>query len=162
LTPEQHNKYLAYSNIAYGALLSLLGLAMSIFMLGIMGTAPNGPPPGMMVFFSLFITGIYAAMTIPSFIAAWALLKRKKWARTASIISAVIAASNFPIGTAVCVYTFWFLFSDPGKAFFDQNNYNKYALPPGQQTWANQSWEYDARRQRDNQYQPPSPPPDWR
>ena len=120
MTPEEHNKYIAYSNIAYGALMSLLGLLMMIFFVGVLGTVPNGPPLGMMLFFTLMITGIYGVMTIPSFIAAWGLLKRKKWARTASIIAAVVAASNFPIGTAVCVYTFWFLFSDPGKVFFDQ------------------------------------------
>src|SRR5688572_19191468 len=134
---------------------------MLAFFVGMMGAAPNGPPPGLIIFFSLFIVTIYSVMTLPSFIAGWALLKRKRWARTASIVSAVVAGSNFPIGTAVCVYTLWFLFSDPGKYFFDQNNY-KYALPPGQQTWANQSWEYDARRQREGQYQPPPSPPDWR
>ena len=161
MTPEQHNKYLAYSNIAYGVLFSLFGVVMLAFFVGIMGTAPSPPPPGIVIFFSLLVIAIYSLMTLPSFIAGWALLKKKKWAKTASIIAAVIAGSNFPIGTAVCVYTFWFLFSDPGKVFFDQNNYN-YALPPGQQTWANQSWEYDARRQREGQYQPPPSPPDWR
>jgi hypothetical protein len=70
-----------------------------------------------------------------------------------------VAAMNFPFGTAVCVYTFWFLFSEPGKAIFERSTYS---LPPGQQTWANQSWNYDARRQRDAQYDPPQPPPDWR
>jgi hypothetical protein len=126
-----------------------------------MSIGPNGPPLGFIILFSLFFLAIYGTMTLPSFVAGWALLKRKKWARTASIVAAVVGGSNFPIGTAVCVYTFWFLFSDPGKFFFDQNNYN-YALPPGQQTWANQSWEYDARRQRETQHQPPPSPPDWR
>jgi hypothetical protein len=161
LTPEQHNKYLAYSNIAYGAIFALFALLMMIFIWGMMSVGPNGPPVGFLIFMSLLMSIIYGAMIAPSFIAGWALLKRKKWARTASIISAVVAGANFPLGTAVCVYTFWFLFSDPAKAFFDQNNYN-YALPPGQQTWANQSWEYDARRQREPQFQPPPSPPDWR
>jgi hypothetical protein len=136
-------------------------MLMMVFMWGMMSIGPNGPPPGVLIFMSLFILAIYGTMTIPSFVAGYGLLKRKKWARTASIISAVVAGANFPMGTAVCVYTFWFLFSDPGKYFFEQNNYN-YALPPGQQTWSNQSWEYDARRQREGQYQPPPPPPDWR
>jgi len=161
LTPEQHNKYLAYSNIAYGALFSLMALMMIFFIWVTTAFQPNGPPVGILIFMSVFMLGMFGAMTLPSFIAAWALLKRKKWARTASIVAGVMAASNFPVGTAVCVYTFWFLFSDPGKVWFDQNN-NNYALPPGQQTWANQNWQYDAQRQRDNQYQPPSPPPDWR
>lgn len=160
MTPEQHNKYLAYSNIAYGAVFSLFALMMTVFFWGIMGAAPNGPPAGVIVFMSLFMLAIYGAMTVPSFIAGYALLKRKKWARTASIISGVVAGANFPIGTAVCVYTFWFLFSDQGKYFFEQNNYN-YALPPGRQTWANPSWQ-DQQRQRETQYQPPPSPPDWR
>ena len=162
MTPEQHNKYLAYSNIAYGGLMSLLAIVMTVFMAAMMGFGPGpGPPLGVIVFMCLFILGIYSAMTVPSFIAAWALLKRKKWARTASIVAGVVAASNFPIGTAVCVYTFWFLFSDPGKVFFDQN-YNPYALPAAQPTWANQSWEHDTRRLREGQFQPPPSPPDWR
>jgi len=161
LTPEQHNKYLAYSNFAYGGLFALFALLMMIFMFGMMTMTPNGPPAGVIVFMSLFIGIIYGVMILPSFIAGWALLKRKKWARTASIISGVVAGANFPFGTAVCIYTFWFLFSDPGKYFFEQNNY-KYALPPGQQTWANQSWQPDAQRQREPQYQPPPTPPDWR
>ncbi|HZN07153.1 MAG TPA: hypothetical protein VFB65_10220 [Pyrinomonadaceae bacterium] len=161
MTPEQHNKYLAYSNLAYGGLFVLLALLMMVFILGILGAAPNGPPVGLMIFFSLFALVIYGGMVIPSFVAAYGLLKRKKWARTASIVAAVVAAANFPIGTAVCVYTFWFLFSDPGKYLFDQNNHN-YALPPGQQTWANQTWQHDAQRQRENQYQAPPSPPDWR
>lgn len=161
MTPEQHNKYLAYSNIAYGVLFALFALLMLAFIWGTMAFGPNGPPPGVIIFVSLFVTAIYGVMIVPSFVAAWALLKRKKWARTASIISAVVAASNFPIGTAVCVYTFWFLFSDQGKHFFDQPN--QYALPPGRQTWANENWQqYDPQRQRENQYQPPPPPPDWR
>jgi hypothetical protein len=161
LTPEQHNKYLGYSNIAYGAFLSLFALLMMGFFWGMMSIPPGGAPAGMKIFFSVFILVIYGTMILPSFIAGWALLKRKKWAKIASIISAVLAGANFPLGTAVCVYTFWFLFSDPGKYFFDQNNHN-YALPPGQQTWANQSWEYDARRQHETQHQPPPSPPDWR
>jgi hypothetical protein len=78
-----------------------------------------------------------------------------------SIIAAVIAAGNFPFGTAACIYTFWFLFSDPGRFIFEGNNYAG-ALPPGRQTWANQTWNYDAQRQREGQYNPPPSPPDWR
>ncbi len=163
MTPEQHNKYLAYSNFAYGGLFVLFALLMMVFFLGVFGTIPNGPPAGFIVFMSLFMFAIYGTMTIPSFIAGWALLKRKKWAKTAAIVSGVIAGANFPIGTAVCIYTFWFLFSEPGRVFFEQNNNNyNYALPPAQQTWTNQNWENDARRQREGQYQPPPPPPDWR
>jgi hypothetical protein len=94
-------------------------------------------------------------MTIPSLIAGYGLWKKKKWAKTASIIAGVLAAMSFPVGTAVCVYTFWFLFSNPGKVLYDKP---VYSLPQGQQVWGAQ----EIGSQRENQYVPPKSPPDWR
>jgi len=163
LTPEQHNKYLAWSHIAYGGLFLLFTAFFLLFFGGIfiasLMSDPNAPPAIIFFFVFLFMAVMYAAMSLPSIIAGYALLKQKKSARTWAIISAVVAAMQFPMGTAVTVYTFWFLFSEPGKQFFEQN---QYALPPGRQTWANDTYNYDASRQRENQYHPPQPPPDWR
>jgi len=164
LTPEEHTKYLGWSHIAYGAFFLLFMAFMMLFFVVAMvasmaGPGGEAPPMILFIFVWVFILAIYMAMTIPSFIAGYGLLKKKKWARVWSIISAVIAAMNFPFGTAVCVYTFWFLFSEPGKRIFEQPNY---ALPPGRQTWANDPWSQESQRQREGQYQPAPPPPDWR
>src|SRR5688500_1972024 len=134
-------------------------MLMMIFIWAMMAMPPN-PPPFIVIFiFSLFMLAIWGTMTEPSLIAGYGLLKKKKWAKIWAIISAVVAAANVPFGTVVTVYTFWFLFSDPGKQLYDQNNF---ALPPGRQTWANEAYNYDASRPREGQYQPPPPPPDWR
>ena len=139
----------------------LLMLVMMTFMTVMfsMAPAPAGPPPAFIAVMWIFMGAFYGLMTLPSIVAGYALLKRKPWARTAAIVGGVTAAMSFPTGTAVCVYTFWFLFSEPGKQFFERNNY---ALPPGRQTWANQPWENETQRQREGQYNPPPPPPDWR
>ena len=120
---------------------------------------PAGPPAVIFVIMLVFMAFMFSLFTLPSFIAGYGLLKRKKWAKVWAIISAVIAGGQFPMGTAVTVYTFWFLFSEPGKQMFERNTY---ALPSGRQTWANQQWDYDAQRQREGQFTPPPPPPDWR
>ncbi len=163
MTPEEHNKYLGWTHIAYGGLFFLLVAAFMAFFgvvfIGAMMADPAPPPAILFVLIWLFLAVMYAAMIVPSFVAGYGLLKKKKWARTWSIISAVVAAMNFPFGTAVCVYTFWFLFGDQGKLFFDHNSY---ALPPGQQAWANETWNHEASRQREAHYHPPAPPPDWR
>ena len=159
MTPEQHNKYLGYSHIAYGAFFMLFMFAIVAFIWGVINFDPNPPPPIFMFFVSLFMLVIYGAMAVPSFVAGYGLLKKKSWAKTWSIVSAVLAAMQFPIGTAVCIYTFCFLFSEKGRYIYEPRNY---ALPPGQQTWANQQWNYDAQRQREAQFNPPSSPPDWR
>lgn len=165
MTPEQHNKYLGWSHIAYGAFFTLIfGLFLLFFgatMIGSLLSQPGagGPPVFIFVFMLLFMAVMFTVMTLPSFVAGYGLLKRKKWARVWAIISAVLAGGQFPMGTAVTVYTFWFLFSESGKQLFERNNY---ALPPGRQQWTNQAWEHDAQRQREAQYNPPPPPPDWR
>jgi hypothetical protein len=159
LTPEQHNKYLAYAHLGYGAFFIFFMTLMVILFWAMMSMTPDPLPVGFILIFSLFMLLIWGSMTVPSIIAGYGLLKRKKWAKVWAMISAVVAASNVPFGTAVTVYTFWFLFSEPGKQFYEPNNY---ALPPGRQNWANQQWDYDAQRQRQGQYNPPPPPPDWR
>jgi len=135
--------------------MSLLGLAMMGLFIGVFRSVPDGPPPVAIFLMMVFVVGIYSLMTIPSFVAGYGLLKHKRWARTAAIIGSVVALSNFPIGAAVCAYTFWFLFSEPGKAIFEKRNY---MLPP-----ARQSWTYDVQnKQVETTYTPPPTPPDWR
>ena len=165
MNPEQHVKYLGWAHIGYGLFFALLfGLFVLFFGVGMIagmlqGPGQAGPPVLFFVFMLLFMTVMFASMTLPSIIAGYGLLKGKRWAKVWAIISAVLAGGQFPMGTAVTVYTFWFLFSDAGKQYFDRNNY---ALPPGRQTWTNQQWDYDSQRQRESQYNPPPPPPDWR
>ncbi len=161
MTPEQHSKYLAWSHIAYGSIFALFALFFAFFfgLVGFLGGGPGGPPNGPPAFFflfmGLFMGLIYGAMTVPSFVAGFGLLKRRSWARTATIIAGVVSAMSFPLGTAVCCYSFWFLFSEPGKAIFERQNY---ALPPRRQEWANQN----VANQPTQSYAPPTTPPDWR
>ena len=60
---------------------------LSIFMMGmfagVLGGAPGGPPVGMIIFLCVSIGLLYGMMTIPSFVAGYALLKKKRWAKTA-------------------------------------------------------------------------------
>jgi hypothetical protein len=131
-------------------------ILMMIFMAAVFSMDPKGPPAGLLAFMFLFIGAIYAAMIAPSFVAGYGLLKGKRWAKTAAIVAGVLSASSVPFGTGVTVYTFWFLFSEPGKAFFEQQ---KYALPPRRQEWAAQA---NIQEQPTQVYVPPKTPPDWR
>ncbi|HEV7843374.1 MAG TPA: hypothetical protein VGO69_06735, partial [Pyrinomonadaceae bacterium] len=113
-TPEEHNKYLACSHLAYGALhLLMMGVTVIIcyliFMMLAAGDTKGEMPIGFIA--AIFIVSFLFQLlfTVPSFIAGFGLLKKRHWAKTASIIAGVLSAMSFPIGTAVCVYTFWFL-----------------------------------------------------
>ena len=159
MTPEQHNKYLGWAHIAHGGLLLLMVIAMMIFMTAMILLDPpsrnQGPPVGLLAVLWAVVGVIYGVILAPSFIAGYALLKRKPWAKIAAIIAGVMSSMSAPIGVAVSVYTFWFLFSEPGKSLYDRP---RAALPPQSINWetaANQS-------QREPQFVPPPTPPDWR
>jgi hypothetical protein len=160
MTAEQHNKYLAYAHIVYAAFHSLLGVFMGFMMFMMLSTMPGHgaePPPAFFVFMGLFLLIFTVGWTIPSMIAAYGLLKRKRWAKTAGIVAGVFAASQLPVGTAVCVYTFWFLFSENGRQLYDRPGH---PLPPAPPTdWAT----LNRQSGETSQFQPTTmAPPDWR
>lgn len=61
-----------------------------------------------------------AMFAVPAFVAAFALFKKRPWARTASIVAAALAAMNVPVGTLACVYAFWFFLGENWKNVYQQ------------------------------------------
>jgi hypothetical protein len=155
MTPEQHTKYLTWAHLGYAGLHLLMFLAGLLFMSFVLMQDPVGPPPVFLAFMAVFFIVMASAFTLPSLFAAYGLRKKKTWARTAGICAAVVAAMNAPIGTAVCIYTLWFLFTGPGK---DLNETSTKALPPARPWWV----ENEANaRERQPDYSKRTPP-DWR
>jgi hypothetical protein len=161
MTPEEHRKYVGLSHIVYGVIhIAMTGLSM-LFVGVMIGTMPlrNGPRdvasfPFMVTFMSVALL-INVLMGIPSFIAGYAFLKKRSWSKVMGIIAAVFAALHFPFGSAVCAYTFWFLFSDPGKSLYQGSN--KHLPPPPPHNWAEVN-----QRSENQSYAPRLSPPDWR
>lgn len=159
MTPTTHNKILGILHLAYGGLIALLMAVMIIFMLTMMSMGNfnnNGEPfpVGVLVFMTILLVVVTLLHTVPSFLAGYAFLKRKRWAKTMGIISAIMAGLNFPLGSALCVYTLWFLFGESGRFLYHKA---AYALPSGDSSWAR-----TASREPERAYLPPSVPPDWR
>jgi len=79
---------------------------------------------------AIFITGIigtvlgsiFVLMSIPGFIAAYGLFKFREWARILAIILGMINLINFPIGTALGIYTLWALLNQETIALFVSQN----------------------------------------
>ena len=152
-----HNKILGIIHLVYGAFNVLALIVVAIFVGGIMGIAlgrsgEDAIPMGIVGVIMIFVILMNLVFTAPEFIAGYALLKHKRWARVAAIIAAIVESLNFPLGTALCVYTLWFVFSDKGKLLYDKTSN---ALPPSPPQWRQ-------FQQPEVQYVPPSAPPDWR
>ncbi|MFN0278623.1 MAG: hypothetical protein ACKVRN_08475 [Pyrinomonadaceae bacterium] len=165
MTNEQHNKYIAYTFLGHAGfqLLMLLFMAAIFSFMLFIPEEPGAKLPGgffaiMIAFFSVF----YLAFTLPSVVAAYALLKRKPWARIASIVAGVVSAMNVPIGTAACVYALWFFLGDNWKEVYPDNLAqsveNRRQISYGAES---QQAAYEAEQRQEkaaNRYEPP----DWR
>ena len=162
MTPEEHNKYVGIANLAYGAIHVLLMILMGVFFMAMMGviardTGGSDVPPAPASFFGgimIFVVAINFLFAIPSFIAGYAFLKRKPWAKIAGIVAAVLSSFRVPIGTAVSIYTFWFLFSPPGRILYENLSQ---ALPPAPPA----DWNAADKSLKEPEYSGRTPP-DWR
>jgi hypothetical protein len=166
-TPEEHNKYLAYAHLGYAAfhlftMTMMVVLAFIVLMLLSKGDTKGEMPLDFIAVIFIVSAFFQLLFTVPSFIAGFGLLKRKRWAKTASIVAGVLSAMSFPIGTAVCIYTFWFLFGESGKDFYarqfaETESRSDYFLNEPSGTNA-----ADNRRERKQEYVPPKEMPNWR
>jgi hypothetical protein len=162
MTPQEHNKYVGIANLAYGVLHILIMLmtgvifAVMMAMMTANGGRFNGLSPSFVGIVMVFAVVFNVLLAVPSFIAGYAFLKRKPWAKVAGIIAAVLSALRIPFGTIVSIYTFWFLFSEPGKILYDGRSQSLPPAPPVDWT------DIGEQKRRENQYAAPASPPDWR
>lgn len=159
---------LGIMHLIYGGFFGLMTVVMLVVTLLIwplmssIPQEPNAPPMGFVVALMGFVVIIYGLLSIPSLVAGYGMLKRRSWARMAGIIASVLSAISFPFGTALCVYSLWFLFGDAGK---DYQHTLAGAGGHGALGGATASgYGWDARRveDREREYAPPPQPPSWR
>ncbi|HEX8457143.1 MAG TPA: resistance to Congo red protein [Pyrinomonadaceae bacterium] len=166
MTTEEHNRTLGICHLAYGGLSALFMFVMlSMFGAIIFSIPDNNAPVGMFMLVLSFIMLWSLILTLPSFIAGYAILKHKPWARVASIVAGVLETMSFPLGTAVAIYSFWFMFSDAGRAMYDRSYTSPqrpYALRDTPPPPPASEWNAQASREREREYAPPAQPPDWR
>ena len=174
MTLEEHNKTIGVLHIVYAVLHTLLMLAVFGLMLFFFsvagaeaGNQPGAPPVAFILPFIILGFVFALLFTVPSYVAGYAMLKRKSWGRVASLVAAVIEVLNFPIGTALGVYALWFMFGQ-GQALYAGD-----ALTPGPRpaldearASADSDWFRGARSQQPSvtgrESTPPGQPPDWR
>lgn len=109
---EQHLNVLGWLYVGLSALLILVAFVLFVFMLfgGLMSGSGEDFVVTTLVGFG--ISTFMLLLSAPGFIAGYGLLKRKPWARTLSLVLALLNVMSFPVGTAVAVYTFWVMMQD--------------------------------------------------
>ena len=127
---ERHIRILGWLWIVRGLLLTLVAVItfISCFIGGIFsGTIIATfltPLIGLVVGFFLFL------FALTSFATGMGLLEGRGWARVFAMVLAVLAFCDFPLGTALCIYTFWTLWGRDSDDYFEgyrsHYEYNRY------------------------------------
>ncbi len=112
-----HMQVIAWIHIVSGALCALGGLALLFLFLGIGSFAAAGggkealPAFGILGSVGVFASLFFGVVGLPDILAGWGMLQRRNWARILAIVLSVLNVFNFPLGTAIAVYSFVVLFN---------------------------------------------------
>ena len=87
--------------------------------IGVFAGVDSGNPAAASIMTIIATTGLvfFGLLALPGLLAGIGLLKRKSWARILSLVVGFFNLFNFPLGTALALYTFWVLLQDDGEYF---------------------------------------------
>ena len=97
----------------------MIGTMTVLTVLGMSGwlaiAQGEGTGASIVWFVGLCIGGLIALLSVPGIIAGWGLLAGQSWARILMIVLGALDLLNFPIGTALGIYTLWALLGNPSR-----------------------------------------------
>lgn len=106
---EKHIKVVAALHIG----LSVLGIIIGIIAFAVLNLTGNFveevEAQKILAIIANVVVIVITTLSIPGLIAGIGLFKQKEWARILTLIISVLHLFNFPLGTAVGVYSIWSL-----------------------------------------------------
>ena len=117
---EKHVRVVAALQIG----LSIFGIIVGIIILVVLNTVGsfvNEREASLVLhLIGTILAVIFFLMSAPGIIAGIGLLRHKEWARILALILSALSVLNFPLGTAVGVYSIWVLVQDEVVALFKE------------------------------------------
>lgn len=129
MNSESHSRLIAILHIVHGFLAAASALGLFLTVIALVGFkaaierwvfpirhSGGGVDPELwlgiitLILVALYVIGALL-FTIPALTGGYGMWRQKRWARKVVLLSAAVATLNFPFGTAIGVYTFWFLLS---------------------------------------------------
>jgi fatty-acid desaturase len=118
MTPHDHNKTLG---IIYSFLGGILVLATLVELVRVIVLEKERDRIRLDSFLQIVILIALALMAI-LLSTAYGLSRRKRWARISALILSGLLIWLFPLGTALAIYTWWFLHSEGAKQLYARSS----------------------------------------
>lgn len=115
---EAHVRILGVIYIVFGVLCVLGGVIVFAAIAGGGWISGEEDAIAITTLVGSILAGAALLMSLPSLIGGFGLLKKQNWARILVLVLGILNLLNFPIGTALGIYTIWALASKESEAVF--------------------------------------------
>jgi hypothetical protein len=114
----QHVTILGWLYIVGHALFLVVGGFVFLLLAGIGAASGEAEAARILPIVGMAVGLLLAALALPGLAAGYGLLKHKPWARILAIVVGILSLVNFPVGTAIGIYTFWVLMQPAAADYF--------------------------------------------
>jgi glucan phosphoethanolaminetransferase (alkaline phosphatase superfamily) len=139
---KDHAKLLGIFFLIVGAFSALMGLIFGVVygLMGVMvmatGEKEGAVIGGVFVILAVILGIILLAIAALNISTGWKFFKGSTNGKLLAIIASVLVLLSFPFGTALGIYSLWFIFGDQGKAYFSGIAVpGTYSTPPPPNSW---------------------------
>lgn len=115
---QQHITILGWLYVVGHAIFLVIGAFVFLLLIGLAPVTREPEPMWILTLVGTTVGLLMAALGLPGLLAGWSLLTRKPWARVLTIVVGILSLVNFPIGTAIGLYTLWVLTQPAATEYF--------------------------------------------
>ena len=96
----------------------LLGYFVFALLVGIGAATGDAEATTVLGIVGTTVGALLMVLGIPGIVAGYGLLRRRSWGRILAMVVGFLGLVNFPLGTAIGIYTFWVLLQDSVADYF--------------------------------------------
>jgi hypothetical protein len=115
---QQHITILGWLYLVGHAFFLAIGGFVFLLLTGIAAATGEAEATWVLTIVGTSVGLLLAVLAIPGLLAGYGLLSRKPWARILALVVGILGLINFPIGTAIGLYTLWVLTQPAATEYF--------------------------------------------
>ena len=115
---QEHVAILGWLYVVGHAIFLVIGAFVFLLLIGLAPLTGEPEPMWVLTLVGTTVGLLMAALGLPGLLAGWGLLTHKPWARVLAIVVGILSLVNFPIGTAIGLYTLWVLTQPAATEYF--------------------------------------------
>jgi hypothetical protein len=115
---QQHVTILGWLYVVGHAIFLVIGAFVFLLLVGIAPFTGEPEPMWVLTRVGTSVGLLMAALGLPGLLAGYGLLTRKPWARVLALVVGILSLINFPVGTAIGIYTVWVLTQPTATEYF--------------------------------------------